>query len=85
MLITGTRPFLFFFHTAYIAEIKVYGCQESDVQALEALSTEISGQTGTQAKQQTPDTQEKVKRILQPRAANPGRPGRPVFILDGKP
>jgi hypothetical protein len=85
MLITKTRSFLFFFHTAYVAEIKVYGCAEPGTGTPELLSTSTLSQTGPRLRQQAPDTQENKKKQLQPSGATPGRPGRPVFILNGKP
>ncbi len=82
---TRTRQFLFFFYAAYIAEIKVFGCAEPEVKAPEVLTTSALSQTGTQLKLQTPDTQEKEKRQIEQRTTTPGRPGKPVFILNGKP
>ena len=82
---TEGKRFMFFFHASYIAEIKVHGCAEPDIEAPELLSTSAPDRTGTYEEQQTLDAQGAGKQQLQPGTGLPGRPGKPVFILEGKP
>jgi hypothetical protein len=85
LVATKARRFLFFFYATYIAEIKAYGCAEPAVEVPEKLSRETLSQTETGVKKRTPEPQKQEKKHLQSPSANPGRPGRPVFILNGKP
>ena len=83
---TEGKRFMFFFRASYIAEIKVYGCPEPEIQAPELLSTKAPDQTtGTHEEQQKLDAQAAVKQQLQSGTGLPGRPGKPVFILEGTP
>ena len=85
MVITKTRSFLFFFHISYIAEIKVHGCAEPAVDLPRVLSTETLSQTGTDVGEQGLEKKKQEKRSLRPSSAIPGRPGRPIFILNDNP
>ncbi|MHC5076951.1 MAG: discoidin domain-containing protein, partial [Planctomycetota bacterium] len=82
---TRGKRFMFFFHASYIAEIKVHGCAEPAIEIFELRSTRSSDQTRTDEEQQTLDEQAADKQQLQPSTGLPGRPGRPVFILEGNP
>ena len=77
---------MFFFRASYIAEIKVYGCAEPEIEAPELLSTKAPDQTtGAHEEQQTLDAQAAGKQQLQSGTGLPGRPGKPFFILEGNP
>ena len=83
LTVTKARRFFFFFYATYISEIKVYGCTK--IETPEKLSANTLTQAETASKQQKPDSKVKAKKQLQPSSVNPGRPGKPIFILNGKP
>jgi hypothetical protein len=82
---TEGKRFMFFFHASYIAEIKVHGCAEPEIEAPELFSTRGPDQTRTYEEQQTLDGQAPEIKQLQPSTGLPGRPGKPVFMLKSKP
>jgi len=84
MVTTKSKPFLFFFYLTYIAEIKVHGCSETETSSSQLTSMIPSDRKETRVVKLTPDmvkTEEKQPSLNE---RLPGRPGRPVFILNNQ-
>ena len=82
LAITKAKPFLFFFYLTYISEIEVHGCDETDTPGFQFTSMVPVDQTKTRVVKLTPDRkipdEKKPPLVEEP----PGRPGKPVFILN---
>jgi len=85
MVITKAKPFLFFFYLTYIAEIKVYGCSETEVPGSQLISMPPIVQTKPRVVELIPSTETPDKKKPLPSKVPPGRPGKPVFILNNHP
>ena len=81
MVTTKPKPFLFFFHLTYIAEIKVHGCSETEISSSQSTFAITSDRTETGAIELTPGLQTSDKEEIKPSETPPGRPGKPGFIL----
>jgi len=85
MVITKAKPFLFFFYLTYIAEIKVHGCSETETLRSQLPSMTPSSPPKTRVVKLTPDMETPDKKKPSLDKVPPGRPGKPVFILNGNP
>jgi len=81
MVTTKPKPFLFFFHLTYIAEIKVHGCSETEMSNSQSTFAITSDRTETGAIELAPGLQTSDKEEIKLSETPPGRPGRPGFIL----
>ena len=82
LVITEAKPFLFFFYLTYIPEIEVHGCDITDTLGSHLTSMAPVDHTKTRVVRAPPDSKtpdEKKPSLVE---GPPGRPGKPVFILN---
>ena len=77
LVATRTQKFMFFFYLTYIAEIKVFGCAEPETPGTELTSA----QAGPRLLKQATDIQAADNKKPGADGKAPGRPGKPLFIL----
>lgn len=83
MIASKTQKFMLFFYVTYVAELKIFGCAAPETPGVELPSTDTSDELLSDTQKRALDIQP-VERDKLSAQETPGRPGKPLFILNDK-